>query len=50
MPASLNFVHFSDPNTEVEDFSDEEIDDEGECAKSLGAAVWFMLQSFCLLS
>ena len=39
VPSSLNFVHFSDPNPEVEDFSDEEIDDEGECVKSLGVVV-----------
>ena len=39
VPSSLNFVHFSDPNPEVEDFSDEEIDDEGECSKSLGVVV-----------
>ena len=39
VPSALNLVHFSETNPEVEDFSDEEIDDEGECRKPLGVVV-----------
>ena len=39
VPSGLNCVLCLDPNPEVEDFSDEETDDEGECVKSLGAVV-----------